>query len=200
MVYIIYIAYEQGEACQHGGVMAPSSNECDRNLGFLLCDVARLVRRSFNSRAKSTGLTQAQWQAMFVISRNPGIGQASLAEELEIHPITLTQQIDRMESSGWVERRRNPKDRRATCLFITAKGRTVLDRLREIGCSVLSLGFADIDPRLRETIVEALTRVRVRLVSDEPAKTPAAAKRSGAAVKRAAARGKHSGQTKRRVA
>jgi DNA-binding MarR family transcriptional regulator len=178
-----------------------SAIDCDRNLGFLICDVGRLLRRSFNSRAKSTGLTQAQWQAMFVISHNPGIGQASLAEELEIHPITLTQQIDRMESSGWVERRRNPNDRRATCLFMTAKGRTVLDRLREIGCSVLSLGFADVDPKLRETIIDALASVRTRLVSDEAAKTAAAAKRSGAAAARAAQPRKPVRRaTKRRVA
>jgi MarR family transcriptional regulator for hemolysin len=178
--------------------MTQSTNECDRNLGFLICDVARLVRRSFNSRAKSTGLTQAQWQAMFVMSRNPGIGQASLAEELEIHPITLTQQIDRMEASGWVERRRNPKDRRATCLFITPKGRGVLDRLREVGCSVLSLSFADIDPKLRETLVDALTRVRTRLVSDQATKPPAATKRSrpGARIPRR----KSGNATKRRVA
>jgi DNA-binding MarR family transcriptional regulator len=180
--------------------MAQSRNECDRNLGFLICDVARLVRRSFNSRAKSTGLTQAQWQAMFVISHNTGIGQASLAEELEIHPITLTQQIDRMEAAGWVERRRNPKDRRATCLFITPKGRTVLDRLREIGCSVLSFGFADIDPKLRETIVDALTRARTRFVSDETAKTPATGKRSGTVRTGRAVRKTRHAATKRRVA
>ncbi|MGE5537528.1 MAG: MarR family winged helix-turn-helix transcriptional regulator [Gemmatimonas sp.] len=182
--------------------MTQASNECDRNLGFLICDVARLVRRSFNSRAKSTGLTQAQWQAMFVISRNPGIGQASLADELEIHPITLTQQVDRMQASGWVERRRNPNDRRATCLFITQKGRAVLDRLREIGCSVLSFGFADIDPKLRETIVDALSRVRTRFVSAEAAKTPVASKRSGAVRPRRPA-GRKSGRgttSKRRVA
>jgi DNA-binding MarR family transcriptional regulator len=141
--------------------------ECDRNLGFLICDVARLVRRSFNSRARDTGLTQAQWQAMFVISRNPGINQVSLADLLEIHPITLTQQIDRMQAAGWVERRPDPRDRRATCLFLTPKGRPVLERLREFGAGILSIGLADIDPKLRETMVDALVLIRNRFVSAE---------------------------------
>jgi len=154
--------------------------ECDRSLGFLICDVARLVRRSFNSRARDTGLTQAQWQAMFVISRNPGINQVNLAELLEIHPITLTQQLDRMEAAGWVERRRDPKDRRATCLFITAKGRPVLERLRELGAGILSIGLADVDPKLRETMVDALNLIRNRFVSAEAAVTRKRQKRSAA--------------------
>lgn len=152
--------------------------ECDRNLGFLICDVARLVRRSFNSRARDTGLTQAQWQAMFVISRNPGINQVGLADLLEIHPITLTQQVDRMEAAGWVERRPDPRDRRAMRLYITAKGRPILERLRESGATILSIGLADIDPKLRETMVDALVRIRNRFVSAEAPVTRKGRKRS----------------------
>lgn len=165
--------------------------ECDRNLGFLICDVARLVRRSFNSRARDTGLTQAQWQAMFVISHNPGINQVGLADLLEIHPITLTQQIDRMEAAGWVERRPDPKDRRAMCLYITAQGKPILERLREFGAAILSIGLADIDPKLRETMVDALVQIRNRFVSAEAPLTRKGRKRSGAKAlpRRKSARG-----------
>lgn len=146
------------------------NSECDRNLGFLVCDISRLVRRMFNSRARNTGLTQPQWQAMFTISHNPGINQISLADLLEIHPITLTQQLDRMQAAGWVERRPDPNDRRATCLFITTKGRPVLEKLRAIGTDVLNAGFGDVDPKLREKMVDALITVRNRFVSAETVK------------------------------
>ena len=146
------------------------NNECDRDLGFLVCDISRLVRRMFNSRARNTGLTQPQWQAMFTISRNPGINQTSLADLLEIHPITLTQQLDRMQAAGWVKRRPDPNDRRATCLFITPKGRPVFEKLRAIGTDVLNIGFSDIDHKLREKMVDALTVVRNRFVSAETVK------------------------------
>jgi DNA-binding MarR family transcriptional regulator len=167
------------------------NSECDRNLGFLVCDISRLVRRMFNSRARNTGLTQPQWQAMFTISHNPGINQISLADLLEIHPITLTQQLDRMQAAGWVERRPDPNDRRATSLFITPKGRPVLDKLRDIGTDVLNIGFGDVDPRLREKMVGALLMVRNRFVAAETAKRssakPAAksrnAKRTAAAAR-----------------
>lgn len=144
--------------------------ECDRNLGFLVCDISRLVRRMFNSRARNTGLTQPQWQAMFMISHNPGLNQVSLADLLEIHPITLTQQLDRMQAAGWVERRPDPNDRRATCLFITPKGRPVLEKLRAIGSDILDVGFGKVDARLREKMVDALLQVRNRYVAAETVK------------------------------
>lgn len=160
------------------------SDECERNLGFLVCDISRLVRRLFNSRGRDTGLTQPQWQAMFMISHNPGINQVSLADLLEIHPITLTQQLDRMQAAGWVERRTDPHDRRATCLYITPKGRPVLEKLRTIGAEILGIGFGDIDPKLRDKMVQALLLVRNRFVAADTAKRPSGKKRS---VKRAVA-------------
>jgi len=155
-----------------------ATDECERNLGFLVCDISRLVRRHFNSLARDTGLTQPQWQAMFIISHNPGLNQVSLADLLEIHPITLTQQLDRMQAAGWVERRPDPTDRRATCLFITPKGRPVLEKLRAIGAEILNIGFGDIDPRLREKMVEALILVRNRYVAADTVKRSNGKKRS----------------------
>lgn len=161
-----------------------ASDDCERNLGFLVCDISRLVRRLFNSAGRGTGLTQPQWQAMFMISHNPGINQVTLADLLEIHPITLTQQLDRMQAAGWVERRPDPSDRRATCLFITPKGKPVLEKLRTIGAEILGIGFGDIDPKLRDKMVDALVTVRNRFVAADAAKRSTAKKRS---AKRAAA-------------
>jgi MarR family transcriptional regulator for hemolysin len=152
--------------------------ECERNLGFLVCDISRLVRRLFNNVGRDTGLTQPQWQAMFMISHNPGINQVSLADLLEIHPITLTQQLDRMQAAGWVERRPDAQDRRATCLFITPKGRPVLEKLRTIGAEILGIGFGDIDPKLRDKMVETLILVRNRFVAADTVKRSNSKKRS----------------------
>jgi MarR family transcriptional regulator, transcriptional regulator for hemolysin len=165
-----------------------ADSDCDRNLGFLVCDISRLVRRMFNSRARNTGLTQPQWQAMFTISHNPGINQVSLADLLEIHPITLTQQLDRMQAAGWVERRPDPNDRRATCLFITTKGKPVLEKLLAIGANVIDVGFGTIDAKLREKMVDTLLAVRNRYVAADTAKPGKSKKRP--AKRRAAARSK----------
>jgi len=173
-------------------------DDCERNLGFLVCDISRLVRRLFNSAGRGTGLTQPQWQAMFTISRNPGINQVTLADLLEIHPITLTQQLDRMQAAGWVERRPDPNDRRATCLFITPKGRPVLEKLRTIGAEILGIGFGDIDPKLRDKMVDALVLVRDRFVAADTAKRSTAKKRSSKRAAASASRSARTAKTSRR--
>jgi DNA-binding MarR family transcriptional regulator len=177
------------------------SDDCERNLGFLVCDISRLVRRLFNSMGRDTGLTQPQWQAMFMISHHPGINQARLADLLEIHPITLTQQLDRMQAAGWVERRTDPNDRRATCLFITPKGRPVLEKLRTIGAQILGIGFGNIDPKLRDKMVEALIAVRNRFVAADTVKRSEAKRRSAkrASTKRAAAGARRGARTASRA-
>ena len=80
--------------------------DLDRSFGFLVHDVARLFGRRFNQRALLfLGLTRAQCKVLGYLARNEGINQAGLADLLEIKPMTLVRQIDRMEEDGWIERR-----------------------------------------------------------------------------------------------
>ena len=39
----------------------------------------------------------------------------------------MTARIDRLEKAGWVERRKNPTDRRGTLVALTEQGRTLID-------------------------------------------------------------------------
>ena len=79
--------------------------------------------------AAALGLTRAQCRTLGYLARNEGINQAGLADILEIRPMTLVRQIDRMEEAGWIERRPDPADRRARRLFLTDKARPVLGRI-----------------------------------------------------------------------
>jgi len=98
--------------------------DLDRSFGFLVHDVARLFGRRFNQRALLfLGLTRAQCKVLGYLARNEGINQAGLADLLEIKPMTLVRQIDRMEEDGWIERRPQPGDRRARRLVLTDKVR-----------------------------------------------------------------------------
>ena len=105
----------------------------ERSLGFLLHDVSRLLRRRFDGRARTIGLTRAQWSVLAHLSRYEGINQTALADILEIEPITLVRQLDRLEAAGWIERRLDPQDRRVRLLYLTDRGRPILERMHELG-------------------------------------------------------------------
>src|SRR4051812_43636125 len=75
-------------------------------LGFLMSDVSRLMRRRFDERARKSGATGPQWRTLKILERHEGLNQGQLAELLEVEPITCCRMIDRLEESGFVERRR----------------------------------------------------------------------------------------------
>ena len=103
-----------------------------RALGFLLADVSRLMRRRFDARAREIGLTRAQWRVLTQLRRREGINQTALAEIMEIEPISLGRHIDRLVEKDFVERRADPRDRRAWRLYLRPEVQPVLDRLRAI--------------------------------------------------------------------
>lgn len=104
----------------------------ERRVGTVLAQVARLMRRAFDERAREIGVTRPQWQVLSVLLRHEGIKQGGLAELLEVEPITAGRMIDRMQDGGLVERRADPADRRAWRLYLTDKGHEIVGRLQPL--------------------------------------------------------------------
>lgn len=138
----------------------------EQSIGFLLNDVARLLRRTFNRRVQSLGLTQTQWQALLHIARNPGIRQGQLADILEVQPISVARLIDRMENAGWVERNPDPKDRRAINLFITDRATPLLTEMRSRGLEVRQQTMDGLTDDQQETIRQQLILMRENLIKE----------------------------------
>lgn len=137
------------------------------SIGFLISDVSRLLRRRFDERARSIGVTRAQWRALTALSRHEGINQGGLADLLEVEPITLCRMIDRLEEAGHVERRRDPNDRRAWNIFLTETSRPLLAQLREIADQLFDIALADLDEQQRAVLTASLERVRDNLSSPD---------------------------------
>jgi len=134
-----------------------------RKLGFLLNDIARLMRRRFDRRAQALGLTRAQWSVLFHLDRKEGATQATIAQLMDLQPITLARLIDRLEADGWVERRPHPTDRRARCLYLTDKVHPVLDAMQEISSSIRAEASAGIPPDEYEHLLDMLGLIRGNL-------------------------------------
>lgn len=135
----------------------------DASLGTTISSVARLLRRSFDERARTMGVTRPQWQVLSLLLRHEGIKQGGLAELLEVEPITAARMIDRLQEAGFVERRSDPADRRAWRIFITTKGRDLVDRIRPLGVQTSELAYQGIDETDLVHLQATLERVRANL-------------------------------------
>src|SRR6202162_4558912 len=120
--------------------------DLERSFGFLVNDVARLFGRRFDLNGRRLGLTRAQCRTLGYLARNEGINQAGLADLLEIRPMTLVRQIDRMQEAGWIERRPDPTDRRARRLFLTDKARPILGRVWDVAGETQDQALAPLAP------------------------------------------------------
>ncbi|MGB4247523.1 MAG: MarR family transcriptional regulator, partial [Pseudohongiellaceae bacterium] len=69
----------------------------DKSLGFAIHNVARLLRWSFDRQSQEIGLTRAQWSVLAHLHRGDGIQQKTLAQLMDIKPITLARHLDRLE-------------------------------------------------------------------------------------------------------
>jgi MarR family transcriptional regulator, transcriptional regulator for hemolysin len=139
--------------------------EVDSTLGFLLHDVARLLKKRFEQNSHGSGLTRSQWQVLTYLAQNEGINQARLAELIEIEPITLGRIIDKLEILRLIKRNPHPTDRRRWLLHLMPAARSRLQQAGEYGDVTRGEALAGVSEddrqhlsRTLETLKENLTQ------------------------------------------
>jgi DNA-binding MarR family transcriptional regulator len=132
-------------------------------LGFLLHEVARLLRRRFEQNARGSGLTRSQWQVLATLANNEGINQSGLADLLEIEPITLCRIIDRLQARGLIERHPDPSDRRVWLLHLTPAARPKLSQLRRLGEVTRGEALAEVPEGDTERLLKTLQTLKANL-------------------------------------
>jgi DNA-binding MarR family transcriptional regulator len=150
----------------------------DRSFGFLIHDSARLMRREFERRARALGLTRAQWAAIAHLRRNEGCNQSTLADLLDVEPITLARLLDRMEANGWVRRQPDPKDRRARLVYLTDKAKPLLERLADLAQNTRDVALAGMTPEEQERAIDFMVKVRNNLSDRDRAASAGAGHRA----------------------
>jgi DNA-binding MarR family transcriptional regulator len=134
----------------------------EESLGFLLADVSRLMRRTFE-RHLTDSLTLSQARALAHISRNEGCRQVELADQLEVKPITLARLIDQLEQAELVERRPDPEDRRAYRLYLREKADQALRHIREVAAATHAEALIDLSEAEAAALAAALRKMRQNL-------------------------------------
>lgn len=131
----------------------------NENIATVLAQVARLMRRNFDERARAIGVTRPQWQVISLLRRHEGINQGGLAEMLEVEPITLGRMIDRLQDADLVQRRPDPADRRAWRLHLTEKGNGLIALLQPHALDTLEQLLEGIGEEDRDRLMDMLSRM-----------------------------------------
>ena len=139
------------------------TSDDERHIGFLIYDVARLMRTAFDRRVRKLGLTRSQWLVINRLHRRPGATQSELAEMLEVEKPTAGRMVDRMEAKGWVERRADGTDRRVNRLYLTTEADLIQRRLAQISDRTIDDALSPLSPGERDQFSELTARVKRQL-------------------------------------
>lgn len=139
------------------------------NLGALLNDASRAVRRRFEHLTAEHGLSVPQWRLLRYILMNGPCNQSILADLLDVEPISVSRMIDRMEQSGWLTRQPHPDDRRARIIVPTDKARSVAPQARATAERVYAEALSGLPDSQRRALQSALLAIAANLSKPDSA-------------------------------
>jgi len=146
------------------GVNRMKPEDLERNFGFLISDVSRLLKNDYDRRVSHTGLTRSQWWVLNQLYREEGTTQAELADRLEIERPALGRLLDRLEAKGWITREVDATDRRAKRVYLTEEVAPIMSDMRRHAAALRADAIADIDDADVQKMVDILIRIKANVV------------------------------------
>lgn len=132
------------------------------HLGFLIADIARLMRSQFAAQLTGSPLTFAEARTLIFVARFEGSRQVELAELAEVQPMTMARLIDALVRHQFVERRPDPQDRRAFRIYLAAAAGPELERIRSCGLQLQQQALATLD---ETQVKQLLQQIRQNLTA-----------------------------------
>jgi len=132
------------------------------NVAFLLSQLGHRSASVFADLIASIDLTPPHAGILRVIAAEPGRSQQALSGQLGLLPSRVVAYVDELEDLGYVERRRNPDDRRLHALYLTPSGKKALSKIGELGRQHERLMTAGLDTEQHDTLRQLLAVIAER--------------------------------------
>lgn len=131
-------------------------------MAFLLSQLGHRSASVFADLIASIDLTPPHAGILRAIAAESGRSQQALSGQLGLLPSRVVAYVDELEARGYVERRRNPDDRRLHALYLTASGKKVMTKIGALGRQHNELLTAGLDAQQRDTLHQLLTTIAER--------------------------------------
>ena len=138
----------------------PKDLNANLRFGFLVHDVSRLRRVVVDRALKPAGVTRSQWWLLAFLSRRDGMTQTALAADLDLTKVAVGGLLDRMEGSGYVERRADQRDGRIKRVHLTTAGAKFLATIRNNVQDVEQEIMADVSDEALQVTAETLLTIK----------------------------------------
>lgn len=154
------------------GADDPSSTGPGEGIGFLISQLGYVVSTRFRALLAPLGLEPRHFLVLRHVAQAEGSSQQALGQILRIPASRVVGLVDTLERRGLVERRANPRDRRARALHLTADGRRMLGQAYRVALGherALCAGLDDEERRQLLGLLRRLTFARELIPGVHPA-------------------------------
>lgn len=141
-------------------VEPPEATRPPRSVGFLISQLGFLSSRGFMEALAPLGIGPREFSLMRFVDASDGPSQQALAEQLAVPASRMVALVDNLEERGLVERRADRDDRRVRRLYLTRKGRGVLERASKIAIDYETRLCAGINRDEREQLIDLLQKLQ----------------------------------------
>ena len=122
---------------------------------------ARMWRAALDRRMRDLGVSQTGWLTIAYIAKaDAPPSQAELAALVQVEAATMVSTIDRLETSGLVERVPSSSDRRVKLLKVTPEGRAIYEKVRAKADAMRTELLGQIDPQKLAVTADVLTQLQ----------------------------------------
>lgn len=149
------------------GAAAPNSASAprpsiDSEITWLLHRAAQRMRGATGEQAEKHGIGLRDYIVLSALDKTPNLTQVELAKALGLDRTTLMSQLDRLEQTGLVVRRSDPRDRRIRIPEITEAGNA---RRAKVASACDRVETAALD-RFSEDYVQIFRRMLIDIIGD----------------------------------
>lgn len=129
--------------------------------GHLIRRLSQQSNQVFQDEMKRIGadVTSVQFASMQAIELHGEMEQSQIAQSIHYDKATIGGVIDRLEKRGWVERKANPKDRRAKLVTLTREGRKALEEITPVVNALQDQVVANLNDDERAMFIQLARKV-----------------------------------------
>ena len=134
------------------------------SLDFLLVQICKLHHARAHTLLEELGLYRGQPPVLFALWEREGLTHSELAARLHVKPATITKMINRMEKTGFVQRRSDPEDQRVSRVYLTDAGRAIQNEVERVWRTLLKETFVGFSPEERVLLRRFFLQMRDNLL------------------------------------
>lgn len=130
-----------------------------RNVGFLIRDTHRSLRRIMNAQIAPHGISSVMWTQLWELWHDDGLTQTELARRIKLEKPSVNSTISKMEAMGLIEKRGSKHDRREKRVFLTDKANALKPGLATMTYEINEQVLACLKPDEVDPFLELLRRI-----------------------------------------